>query len=594
MQGIVAASVLLDKYQEFLNRYVLPPEVRVSFVDHAGKRMFTFPDSGAFPLGRPIDAALFLAVAQQPADNGVFSGPRLGGESGLFGYARLHLDADTSPYVFILAAFSRDAAFEPARKMLIRNLLLAVLAALAAVVLALFIGDRAVLRGLEGLMGAVGRFGGNDLTARAPTEAGSREVRQLGHAFNDMARQLEESSRQLRATRSMLNNILESMPSAIIGLDSRQQVTHWSSGAEKLLGLPPEEALGRPFGEVQEWLARTIGQACPRGRVESPLVLEKQSLPGQEEQRYVDVLAYPLHANGIQGAVVRVDDVTARVTMEELLLRSEKMSSVGNLAAGMAHEINNPLSGILQSIQNIRRRIAPGLPANDQAARESGCDLASMRDYLTRRGILDFLDSVQESGNRAARIVKNMLGFIRKSSSARLPVNLAELVDRTVDIASTDYDLKKKYDFRKIAIERQYAPDMPLVPCSASEIEQVVFNLLGNAAQAMATQPEPRPDPRLVLRVHATDSHAVLEVEDNGPGMPEHVRKRVFEPLFSTKPPGQGTGLGLSVAYFVVTNTHGGVIDVVSRPGQGARFVIRLPLAPGPAYAPGSAEAPPA
>ena len=123
------------------------------------------------------------------------------------------------------------------------------------------------------------------------------------------------------------------------------------------------------------------------------------------------------------------------------------------------------------------------------------------------------------------------------------------------------------------------------MPCSAAEIEQVVFNLLYNAAQAMTAQPDaPRSLPRLILRVYAVRATtACFEVEDNGPGMPEPVRKRIFEPLFSTKPPGEGTGLGLAVAYFIVVDTHGGDIDVLSRTGQGACFIIRLPLDPSPA-----------
>nr|WP_272881618.1 PAS domain S-box protein [Fundidesulfovibrio soli] len=283
-----------------------------------------------------------------------------------------------------------------------------------------------------------------------------------------------------------------------------------------------------------------------------------------------------------QGKALRMSgthtDVTEHRKMQELMIQTEKMMSVGGLAAGMAHEINNPLSAILQSAQVVLSLFSSERKANHAAAEQAGCSLDSIRAYAEKRQILVFLEGIREAGIRAARIVSNMLEFSRKSESKRAPVDINALLDKTVELAFSDYDLKKKYDFRKIRIERQYAQDLPQVPCTRTEIEQVVLNLLKNAAQALTELPQRDARSTISLRTSLDGDFLRIVVEDNGPGMPEQVRKRVFEPFFTTKGVGEGTGLGLSVSYFIVVTNHKGAIEVQSEPGKGTRFTVSLPL----------------
>jgi signal transduction histidine kinase len=152
------------------------------------------------------------------------------------------------------------------------------------------------------------------------------------------------------------------------------------------------------------------------------------------------------------------------------------------------------------------------------------------------------------------------------------------LMDKTVELAANDYDLKKKYDFRHIELVRDYAPDLPGIHCTPTEIEQVLLNLLKNSAQAMAGRPKDSTEPpRITLRTRLQHDKVCIQVLDNGPGMDEETRKRVFEPFFTTKSVGEGTGLGLSVSYFIITTNHGGSFTVDSEPGKGACFTILLP-----------------
>jgi signal transduction histidine kinase len=157
-------------------------------------------------------------------------------------------------------------------------------------------------------------------------------------------------------------------------------------------------------------------------------------------------------------------------------------------------------------------------------------------------------------------------------------VRLDVLIEKVLELAGKEYDLNKRYDFRNIQIIKDFDPELPPVPCYETEIEQVVLNLLKNAAQAMRGNDHPRED-SIILRLQREGTMARIEVEDNGPGMTEAVRRRIFEPFFTTKPVGEGTGLGLSVSYTIITHNHCGSIETASSPGRGARFIIRLPLA---------------
>ncbi len=276
--------------------------------------------------------------------------------------------------------------------------------------------------------------------------------------------------------------------------------------------------------------------------------------------------------------LVILNDVTERKRTAELLVQSEKMHSVGGLVAGVAHEINNPLGGILQGVQNIYRRLSPDMEANHQSAASAGCTLDNIHAYLRLRKIDRMLEGIQECGQRAADIVTSMLSFSRKSETAFAPQALPALAERAINLTRSDYDLKQNYDFRKVEIIRDYAPDLPPVECSATEIVQVLFNLVRNAAQAIAKQPDRNGIGRITIRLQQEGEWALIVVQDNGPGMDNETRRRAFEPFFTTKPPGEGTGLGLPVSFLIISRNHNGEMFIESAPGQGTSFHIRLPV----------------
>lgn len=397
----------------------------------------------------------------------------------------------------------------------------------------------------------------------------------------------KEAIEKLRRLRSLNSNIVNSMPSILIGVDPEGRVIEWNTEAEKETGILSEKASGKMLVDIVPHMENEMRKVRLSMLSKKPQKEEKISYKKDGEIRFRNLTIYPLVANGVDGAVIRIDDITERVRIEDMMIQSEKMMSVGGLAAGMAHEINNPLAGILQNAQVICNRFKIDLPKNRQLALESGTTIEAIENYMKHRSIFSMLEAILESGRRAAKIVENMLTFSRKSESKSAPHDIRKLLDQTVELASSDYDLKKKYDFRRIEIRREYDKDIPDIQCEGTKLQQVFLNLLKNGAQALSErlaleskEGKQGDNPQFVLRVaHEKETNQVrIEVEDNGIGMEKTISRRVFEPFFTTKEMGVGTGLGLSVSYFIITRNHGGKMTVESIPKKGTIFIIWLPL----------------
>jgi len=380
---------------------------------------------------------------------------------------------------------------------------------------------------------------------------------------------------KLTGFQKYLNSIIDSMPSALIALDEQLYVTQWNQEASALSGTPLDDALNQPVFVAFEPLKPFLAQIRRTSEQHVVEKIERVTWPRNDEPHHYALTFYPLSGAGGRGVVI--DDITQRINMEEMMVQSEKMLSVGSLAAGMAHEINNPLGAILHNAQNIRRRLSAELERNREAAEETGVRLEAVNQYLQRREVPQLLDGIQQAGSRAAKIVSHMLSFSRMSNRQLADCQLPMLIDQALEIAGNDFALMEGFDFRSIEIVRDFDPQIDRVPCIANELEQVLLNLLKNAAQAIH-QNQAQERGRIILRTRLNPPWAEIQVEDNGGGIPENVRKRIFEPFFTTKEVGQGTGLGLSVSYFIITNNHQGQMEVQCQPGHGSTFTLRLPL----------------
>lgn len=425
------------------------------------------------------------------------------------------------------------------------------------------------------------------LYSRKVWEPGPEEVRLIVTAANYASIAIErmQTITALKESENKYRVLVQNANSIIMRLDPSGHITFFNEFAQQFFGYSEVEILGQhvigtivPVYESSgRNMAAMIADVC--AQPEKYALNENENMRKNGERVFISWANKASYAadGRLEEILCIGQDVTERKRMQEMILQTEKMMTVGGLAAGMAHELNNPIGTIAQHAQNIVRRVSPGLPANLSAAIEARVSLSRLRDYLERRGILGMLEAINASCERAATIIANMLTFSRKSTRQLEPVSLAELVDKAIELARCDFDLKKQYDFREIQLIREFDPEMPLVPVVPLEIEQVLLNLLKNAAQALASNGGTG-TPTITIRLNHDDQWALLEVQDNGPGIDTEHRTRIFEPFFTTKEVGIGTGLGLSIVYSIIVNKHQGSITVDSTPGQGTCFSIRLPL----------------
>lgn len=391
----------------------------------------------------------------------------------------------------------------------------------------------------------------------------------------------------MRDSEQKYRELVESANCVIIRMTPNGIVTFVNDFTRKLLVGDDNDIIGshildsvlaaqKSNGEDQEAIINEICRQPDR----FPLTELEFNDPGREPILLsLSIKATRNPDSSLQDILLIGQDIRERKHMQDLLIMTEKMVMVGGLTAGMAHELNNPLGIIMQNLQNIQRRISGTLPANGSVAESVGLDMEILNRYLDKRGIHRMLDDTFAAGSRAADIISDMQKFSRKGINHHEEVVVADLIEAVIELASCDYELKKTYSFKSISIDRDYDERLPVLTICRQEVEQVIFNLFKNAAQAVMNNPAERP-PRLTVRTVLDQQWATIEVSDNGTGMPESVCKRVFEPFFSSREVGAGAGLGLSVSYAIIVNNHHGSITVSSVIDEGSLFTIRLPLSP--------------
>jgi PAS domain S-box-containing protein len=268
-------------------------------------------------------------------------------------------------------------------------------------------------------------------------------------------------------------------------------------------------------------------------------------------------------------------DISEQTRIQDLILQSEKLSTIAGLAAGIAHEINTPLSGIMQSAQLIEMFLDPENEQSVRVAGEFGVDLSKVREYTQEQELDYFIGGIRNSAMTASEIIQNLLEFSRPRKGGWASVRLSHLLDRIVQLILSDYDLKKKYNVINVNFEKEYDSKLPFIHCVSAEIEQVFYNVIKNAVHAMGKARTEQP--KVLIRTRLKNNTAYIEIEDNGPGIKIETIKHIFDPFFTTKEPGEGTGLGLSVSYAIVTGKHSGLIWIDPEYKKGTKFVIELP-----------------
>ncbi len=315
----------------------------------------------------------------------------------------------------------------------------------------------------------------------------------------------------------ILTQILDAVDDCVLVADEDGRIEYANRAAARLLGVAPGGLVGESLSDVLSSDGGTVSKAS---------------------HLFTDIDGRRIH----RVSVLR--DITTEARLREQLLQSEKMSAVGQLVAGVAHDLNNPLTSIVGYAQLLLAR--PG-------------------DARSRRG----LEVIAGEAARASRIVRNLLVFARKHTPEKRYLGVNGIIQKTLEL--------KAHDFRvnDIAVVTDLQEDLPRTMVDFHQVQQVIFNLLLNAEQAIRAE-RSRGTVRVATRTIGPGIRIV--VEDDGAGIPEAIMTRIFDPFFTTKPVGTGTGLGLSICHGIVAE-HGGTIRAENRPDGGARFTIELPVA---------------
>ncbi len=358
---------------------------------------------------------------------------------------------------------------------------------------------------------------------------------------------VETKALELERLKAYTENIIESINVSVLALDGNGRITSCNRAFEALYETTRRRIVGVP---VERLLPPDVVAAVHRaaGRedwepVASPVSIFKLSLESRPGRRLiVNLSLIPLQSDsaGMTGSLIVMDDITEKVRLEDQLLQTEKLSSIGLLAAGIAHEVNTPIAGISSYTQMLLK----DTPETDR-----------------RKPILE---KIEKQTFRAAEIVSGLLNFSRLGSSEFKDVDINRLIDDSLAL------LNHLLESSRIRIQSRYDFSLPPVYGNTGKLQQVFVNLFLNARDAMPSGGE------LAVRTGMTESMVVVDISDTGTGIAEENIRRIFDPFFTTKSVGRGTGLGLAVTYGIIQE-HGGGIFVDSSSGKGTRFTVKLP-----------------
>ncbi|MBI1735547.1 MAG: GAF domain-containing protein [Candidatus Rokubacteria bacterium] len=372
----------------------------------------------------------------------------------------------------------------------------------------------------------------------------------LEHArlYERLEEVVEDRTRELDAEKRFVEVVLETLPLGVFVLAADLRVLRVNREGGRVL--PADAGAGAPFARLLGDRAGAIDAFLDDVRATRRVQRTEEELAIAGEMRIVRLTAAPLEGAGAAGmhVIVLAEDITLAKRLERQMLLTERLTTAGRLAAGVAHELNNPLATIAGCAESLVGRLGE----------------ASVADADVEADFRRYLGIIEEEAFRCKEITGSLLHFVREPGSRRTPTDMNALVTKTIEL------LSHQSRFADSTFVTELAPDLPRLTVNEGQLRQVFLGLASNALEAMDGRG------RLTLRTRLVRDELEIELEDEGPGIPDEVLPRIFDPFFTTKPPGQGTGLGLAIAQGIVAD-HGGRIEATSRSGKGSVFRVVLP-----------------
>lgn len=399
----------------------------------------------------------------------------------------------------------------------------------------------------------------------ATLDESNRLLKESNKLLEDEIAKHVSTATRLRASEAYINDILRSMPLMLVGVNRDGQITQWNRRAEDITGIDVENVLGKNL-----WKAYPIITVSPdqvRKAIErNETVTIKHS---QRGQYYFDITIYPLQEQDETGAVILIDDVTKKVIAENMLIQNDKISSMGELASSMAHDINMPLQSILFDLRAFQALLS-----------ESSQSMHELQGNGAPEKLDSLLAHAYEKGEKVASIVHNLQAFARGRSDRKQPCNIVDVVEHTLELAGDVLSAPSGLRFTDIRIERNYEKSLPPIPCYVTELQQAFLSLFRHAHDALGRMDAPGHEPTIVIQMNVSYDSFWIRIQHNGIGLTNEEQMYLFEPFVRKDAPevGYDAGKRLSFAYFVITEQHQGHMAVTSDVNVGTTFHIQLLL----------------
>ena len=381
---------------------------------------------------------------------------------------------------------------------------------------------------------------------------------------NEIAKHVGTTSR-LRVSESYIRDILRSMPLMLVGVNKDGQITQWNKCAEDITGKKAQDVLDKNL-----WNAYPIITVSP-GQV-SEAIEKKKTITIKHSQRgqyYFDITIYPLQDQVKTGAVILIDDVTKKVAAENMLIQNDKVSSMGELASSMAHDINMPLQSILFDLRTFQYLLT-----------DSSQYMNENKSNGVPEKLSSLLSHAYEKGEKVASIVHNLQEFARVRSDRKQLSNIVDVMEHTLELAGDVLSAPTRLRFIDIQIERNYEKHLPMIPCYVTELQQAFLSLFRYAYDALGKVNDPGHKPTIKIQMNVSYGSFWIRIQHNGVGLTNEEQMYLFEPFVRKDAPevSYDAGKRLSFAYFIITEQHQGHMAVTSDINVGTTFHLQMLL----------------